>query len=113
VELTLVAPLVLLLFAALVQIGMAGYLRTTLIAAAADGARAGAMSGAAPGTATSRARAALADSLAAGIVEDVSEARTVQAGAAAVTVTIQARLPLVGLLGPSAMTVTGRALREP
>jgi len=112
VEFALVAPLVLILFAALVQLGMAGYVRTTLVAAAADGARAGASSGVLPGTATRRARAALADSLAAGVVVDVTEIRSREAGLELVTVDIRARLPLIGLLGPEVMTVSGRALVE-
>lgn len=112
VEFALVAPLVLVLFAALVQVGMAGYVRTTLVAAAADGARAGAISGAVPGTATGRAEAALGDSLAAGVVVDVTEVRSREAGLELVTVNIRARLPLIGLLGPEVMTVSGRALAE-
>ncbi|MDP3972438.1 MAG: pilus assembly protein [Candidatus Nanopelagicales bacterium] len=112
VEFALVAPLVLVLFAALVQIGMAGYVRTTLVAAAADGARAGATNGAVDGTAKRRAQAALADSLAAGVVADISEFRDRQSGVEMVSVTIRARLPLIGLLGPEVMTVSGRALAE-
>ncbi|MGB5017615.1 MAG: TadE family protein, partial [Candidatus Nanopelagicales bacterium] len=42
VEFVLVAPLVLLIFAALVQIGIAVHVRATLVACAAEGARAGA-----------------------------------------------------------------------
>lgn len=111
-EFALVAPLVLVLFAALVQIGMAGYVRTTLVAAAADGARAGATNGAVDGTARRRAQAALADSLAAGVVADISEFRDRHSGVEMVTVNIRARLPLIGLLGPEVMTVSGRALAE-
>lgn len=112
VEFALVAPLVLLIFTAIVQIGMAGYLRATLTAAAADGARAGALSGAAPGVATRRTEAMLADSLAAGVVVRVSENRTRASGLDAMSVTVESRIPLVGLLGPEGMTVTGRSVMD-
>lgn len=104
--------MVLLLFAAIVQVGLAGYLRTTLIAAAADGARAGALAGAPAGAATDRTRAALSDSLADAIVTEVVEEQARQAGVNTVVVTVRARLPLFGLLGPESLTVRGRALRE-
>lgn len=112
VEFALVTPLVLLLFAAIVQVGLVGYLRTTLIAAAADGARAGALVGAPSGAATLRTHSALADSLAEGIVTDVSEVRERDSGVATIVVTVHARLPLFGLLGPETLTVRGRALQE-
>lgn len=112
VDFALVAPLVLVIFAAIMQIGLAGYLRATLAAAAADGARAGAMSGATAGTATRRTQAAIDDGVAAGVVLAVRERRTVEAGLPTIAVTIEARIPVLGLLGPTGMTVTGRALQE-
>ncbi len=112
VEFALVVPLVLLLLAAIMQVGLVGYLRTTLIAAAADGARAGALAGAPSGSAIRRTHAALEDSLADGIVTDVAEQRELQGAMATVVVTVHARLPLFGLLGPETLTVHGRALRE-
>lgn len=112
VEFVLVTPLVLLLFAAIVQVGLVGYLRTTLIAAAADGARAGALAGAPSGSAIRRTHAALEDSLAEGIVTQVDEERDRQGEVATVVVTVHARLPLIGLMGPETLTVCGRALQE-
>lgn len=112
VEFALIVPLVLLLFAAIVQVGLVGYLRTTLIAAAADGARAGALAGAPSGSAIRRTHAALEDSLADGVVTEIVEQRERQGAVATVVVTVHARLPLFGLLGPDTLTVRGRALQE-
>lgn len=112
VEFVLVTPLVLVLFAAIVQVGLAGYLRATLIAAAADGARAGALAAAPSGSAVRRTHAALEGGIADGIVTRVEEELDHEGGVATVMVTVHARLPLVGLLGPETMTVRGRALLE-
>lgn len=112
VEFVLVAPLVMLIFAAVLQLGLAAHVRSTLVAAAAEGARAGAEAGAPPGAAVSRTKAAVADSLADGVVEDIDVTTRREGGVPLVAVTIRARLPLFGLLGPSSLEVNGRALRE-
>ncbi len=112
VEFVLVAPLVLLVFCAIVQIGLAGYVRTTLVAAAAEGARAGAAADSNTAIAIRRTRAAVATSIAEGVVEDVTASERTDGGVPVIAVTVHARLPLFGLLGPASLKVTGRALRE-
>ncbi len=112
VEFVLVAPLVLLIFAALVQIGIAVHVRATLVACAAEGARAGAEATDVESAALAGTRRALRSSIAQETVQDISVKETRVEGARVVGVTIAARLPLFGLLGPSRLQVTGRALRE-
>ena len=72
VEFVLVVPLVLLIFAAICQIAFASYVRSTLIACAAEGARSGAEFDADRGLAVRQTRVALADSIAADAVDDVT-----------------------------------------
>ena len=112
VEFVLVAPLVILVFAAVAQVCLAGYVRSTLIACAAEGARAGAQHDAGRFVAIRRTTDALADSAAAGVVEDIGVERSQVRGVSTVAVTITARLPLFGLLGPTSLHVTGHALSE-
>jgi Flp pilus assembly protein TadG len=108
----LVAPLVLLLAVAVVQVGLALHVRSVLSLAASEGARAAALAGSDPSAGVRRARALAATGVAAGVVGDVTAERTVVDGLPVVTVRITADLPLVGLLGPEAMTVEGHALSE-
>lgn len=112
VEFVLVVPLVLLIFAAVCQIAFASYVRSTLIACAAEGARTGAQFDSDRGLAVRQTRAALSDSIAASAVQDVRATTARTDGIPAMAVTIEARLPLFGLLGPTTMQVTGHALAE-
>jgi Flp pilus assembly protein TadG len=112
VEFVLVAPLVLFLFAAIAQISFVSYARSTLIACAAEGARAGALSDSDSTTAQRRTKAALGDSVVAGLVYAINVAEERRNGIDTVAVTVTAKLPLVGLLGPTTLHVTGRSLQE-
>ncbi len=112
VEFVLVAPLVLFLFSAVAQISFVSYARSTLIACAAEGARAGALADSDAATAKRRTRAALGDSVVAGLVRSVDVSKERQSGISTVAVTITANLPLVGLLGPTKLQVTGHSLQE-
>ena len=112
VEFVLVAPLVLMLFAAIVQIALAAHVRSTLIAAAAEGARAAANAGASDVAGQRRTRAAVATSIADGVVREIEVKRRHRNGLAVVEVTIHATLPLVGLLGPASLDISGSALQE-
>ncbi len=110
VEFAVVVPLLVLVALAVVQVGLALHVRSTLQSAAAEGARVAAVSG--PDTGVARTRSALASSLAAGVVEEVTASRITVRGVATVVVVVRARLPLVGLLGPTALVVQGHALVE-
>ncbi len=113
VESTMVMVLLLALFLALVQLGVALHVRNTLVACAAEGARYGANADRGPGDAAGRTtqliRAALADSFA----DSVDAAPAIVDGVPTMEVTVTTTLPVVGLLGPArALTVRGHAFEE-
>lgn len=113
VEFVLVGVLLTVLFLALLQLGLALHVRNTLNASAAEGARyaANADRGPADGAAVTRRliRESLADSFAGG----VSSGHDSVDGVPTVYVQVEARLPVVGLLGPSrTLVVRGHALDE-
>ena len=111
-ESTLVAVVLITLFLAILQLGLALHIRNTLVACAAEGARYGANADRDPGDAAGHTaqlvRAALADSYA----SDVSAGTVEVEGLTAVQVTVRARLPVLGWLGPRSLTVRGHALEE-
>lgn len=113
VEFVVVLPMLVLLLLAVVQVTLALYVRSTITSAAAEGARVAAVSGGSGDLGVRRTRAALASSLADGVIEDVTVRDVRIAGLATVEVEVRARLPLVGLLGPSALVVRGHAVAEP
>ncbi len=112
VEFALVTPLLLLVALAVLQVTMALHVRATLTAAAAEGARAGALAGSGLGVAEARTRDVLSDALGGDAAEDVVATRTRVGGVDVVRVRVTARLPLLGTLGPTALTVDGHAMAE-
>lgn len=112
VEFVLVAPLIMLCFAAVAQVILFAHVKATLVSAAAEGARAGANAGASTMQAVRRTRTALASSAVAGSAQSISAARTTAGGNKTIEVRIKARVPLFGLLGPASMEVIGHAIRE-
>ena len=112
VEFVLVAPLVLLLALATVQLTLTLYVRNTLIAAAAESARLAATADATPAQAVALARGVLGQQLAGGVVTEVSVSTTKLGVLSFEQVRLRARLPLLGLLGPAALVVSGHALKE-
>jgi len=110
----MVSTLVLLLGMGVFQLGLALYVRNTLIAAAAEGARTGAHADAAAGDAVARTTGFISDTLPAAYARQVSSTRSrTSQGVAVVEVTIEAPVPVIGLLGPAGtMTITGRAFDE-
>ena len=113
VEFAVVVPLLVLLLLAVVQVGLALHVRSTLQSAAAEGARVASVSGGDPVLARQRIEQSLASSFADGVVESVSVRRARASGLATTEVEIRARLPLIGLLGPAALVVAGHAMDEP
>lgn len=111
-EFALVAPLVLLVALAVLQLALALHVRSTLTAAAAEGARAGALAHSGPVAAEERTRAILGAALGGGAATEVQAQRTLLEGVPVIRVRITARLPLVGMLGPTAMTLEGHAIAE-
>ncbi|KAB1643513.1 TadE/TadG family type IV pilus assembly protein [Gulosibacter chungangensis] len=106
VEWTLVAGLLTLVFLSVLQVGFAMHIRTTLIDAAAEGARHAGLEGATAMDGYLRTEALIATAVSADYVEDI----TVERGETLVTVTVRAPLPLIGLIGfPDGVEVTAHA----
>lgn len=112
VEFALVAPLVLAVAVGVLQVVLALHVRSTLTAAAAEGARAGALAGSSTVVAERRTRDVLANVLGGGAAERVEAYRTRIDGVPVVRVSVTGRLPLIGLLGPTSLTVDGHAMQE-
>jgi len=112
VEFVVVVPMLVLMLLGIVQVGLALYVRSTLTAAAAEGARISADAGGDRAVGERRTRAALASTLADGVVESVSVREVRTRGVSTVQVEVRARLPLVGLLGPSVLLARGHAITE-
>lgn len=110
----MVAALLLFVTLAIFQLGLALYVRNTLIASASEGARYGARADASPGDATGRTTSLITTALNRSFATDVSAASpTTSAGVRVIEVTVSAPIPILGPIGPAgAMTVTGRAFSE-
>ena len=113
-EFVMVAALLLFVAMGVFQLGLALYVRNTLISAASEGARYGARADASPGDGVARTEALITTSLDASFAQDVSAARSVTAaGVRVVEVRVSAPLPVIGPVGPSGLlTVSGRAFSE-
>lgn len=112
VEFVLVAPLVILVGMAVLQLVLLMHARSTLTRAAAEGARAGALAGADAGAAAARARAIAVQTLGGVTLTAVrAEAETLD-GLPVMTLAIDATVPLIGPFGTTAIEVEGHALLE-
>ena len=112
-EFALVSGLVVFVFLAVLQLGLALHVRNTLTLAASEGARAGARLDAGPQEGVVRAREVASASLSARFARDISAERASVDGVAVVVVTIRAPIPMLGPIGPDrGLTVTGRAFEE-
>ena len=111
-EFALVAPLVLVVALGVLQVALILHVRSTLTAAAAEGARAGALAHSGTAIAERRTRDVVRDALGGDAAQDVTADVTRIDGVPVVRVAVTARLPLVGMLGPTAMTVEGHAMAE-
>ena len=112
VEFALVTPVLLLVVLAVVQLILALHVRSTLTAAAAEGARAAALAGASPVAGELRTRAVLADALGGETAESIEAHRVIIGSSPAIRVQVTARLPLLGLWGPRSLIVEGHAMTE-
>lgn len=113
VDFALVAGLVTIVFAAVIQLTLALHVRNTLVDCAAEGARYAALADRSPADGAARTRALIRLSLAPEFADDVTVGETTVDGLAVVEVRVTAPLPVAGLLGPAGtLTVTGHALAE-
>ncbi len=101
-----------MLFVALLQLGMALYVRNTLVACAAEGARYGANADRTPADGAAHTADLIGDALSERFADDVTARRTEIDGVAQVEVTVTTTLPLIGMFGPRTLRVSGHALDE-
>lgn len=113
VDFVLVGALVVLLFLAVIQLGLALHVRTILIDSAAEGARLASRADRGPADGVDRARDLIETAVSPRYAQSVQSGYRDVDGLRTVEVTVEAPLPVVGLLGPGgSLTVTGRALAE-
>jgi hypothetical protein len=109
----MVGALVSVLFVAVFQVGLALYVRNTLIACAAEGARFGARADVDPAQGVARARELIEASLPHRFARDVTAQVVVVDGVRVLSVRVVAPLPVIGPLGPDqGLDVVGRAFLE-
>ena len=112
VDFVLVAPLLIAVALAILQVILVMHVRTVLTSAAAEGARAAALAGADPRAGERRARAIIDETIASDSVERIVVRRQMAGGATIMALDIEARLPLLGLLGTTVIHVRGHSLQE-
>ena len=112
VDFALVTPLLIGVALVVLQVALALHVRSTLTAAAGEGARVTAMAGASSALGEQRTSEVLQGNFAASVIAEVRVEQVREAGLVLSQVTIKARLPLLGLLGPAVLEVHGRAIQE-
>jgi Flp pilus assembly protein TadG len=111
VEFVLVSVLLLGLFLSVVQLGFALYVRNTLVACAADGARYAANADRSPADGAQQTRALIRRSLPDRFADDV--AAGYEPASDTVFVQVRASLPILGPWGiPNRLVLRGHALEE-
>jgi Flp pilus assembly protein TadG len=113
VDFVLVSVIVVPLFLGVLQVGLFLYVRTTMTAAASDGARLAATADRGPGDGVARTESMIDGAVSARLVDSV-QAQTVDLdGRPAVEVVVRGHMPALGLWGPSVeFTVRGHGIEE-
>ncbi len=114
VDFALVGALLVLVVLAVLQVAVAVHVRSTVVAAATEGARAAAVADGRLSDGVRRTRELVTASLPASYGGDVTAWYEDDAGLRTVAVQVRAPLPVLGLLGPDGdLTVVGHAVVEP
>jgi Flp pilus assembly protein TadG len=114
VDFVLVLVVLLPLVMGILQVALVMQVRNTLAAAASEGARVAATADRGPGDGVAATREQIGDAIAGRYAEDVSVRHVSIDGAPGVEITVRARVPALGLGGPSIeVEVSGRAVEEP
>lgn len=111
-EFVFVSTLIVIVCAAVMQLGFALHVRNTLVDSAGEGARVAALHGSSLAAGVDRTRALIEAALPASYASNVTASRGSLDGLPVVEIHVVANLPLVGLLGPEVAMGTGRALEE-
>jgi Flp pilus assembly protein TadG len=113
VDFVLVLVVLLPLALTVMQLTLVLYVRNTVAAAASEAARYAATLGHTPADGPQRLREQLSGALSSRYADGVSAGRTTLDGAPAVEVTVQVKVPALGLGGPGvSFTVAGHAVVE-
>lgn len=113
VDFTLVMVLLLPLVLGIVQVALVLHVRTTLAAAASEGARLAATADRGPGDGVTRTRSQIDQAVSGRFARDVEVRRVSVDGQPGVEVTVRAEVPALGLGGPAVrFSVSGRAVEE-
>ena len=114
-EFVMVSVLLIGLFAGILQVGLVLFVRNTLVAAAADGARYAANADRGPSEGAAYTEGVIRDALADRFADGVTAGFETVGGAPTVYVQADATVPLLGFWGPPRgprLTVRGHALDE-
>lgn len=112
VEFALIAPLLMLVALAVLQLMLAIHVRSVITSAAIEGARVGALVGSDLTTAEERTREVLTGNIAGAAVTQVTATTTVVGQTPMIAVSVEADLPMLGIYGPTTMTMTGHSYVE-
>lgn len=113
VDFVLVAMVLVPMFLAIVQVALVMYVRTTLAAAATEGARYAATIDRGPADGVAVTRRQIAGALAGTYAREVTSAAALVEGVPGVTVHVHAVVPPLGLWGPGiSLDATGHAVKE-
>lgn len=113
VDVVLVLVVLVPLVLGIMQVALVMFVRTTLAAAASEGARLAATADRDPAAGVALTREQVDQAISGRYAQDVSVRRVVLDGAPAVAVTVRARVPALGLGGPAVeLEVTGHAVEE-
>lgn len=114
VEFVLVGVLLTLVTLSVLQVAFTLHIRTTLIDAAAEGARFAALADSSLPAGVERSRELITAALGASYAESISAATGAFGGHPVVIITVRSPLPLIGMIGlDETLEVSGRAALEP
>lgn len=114
VEFVLVGVLLTLVTLSVLQVAFALHVRTTLIDAAAEGARFAALADSSLPAGIERSRELITAALGEGYAQSISAGTGAFGGHPVVIVTVRSPLPLIGMVGiDDTLEVSGRAALEP
>lgn len=114
VEFVLVGTLLTLVALSVLQVALAAHIRSTLIDAAAEGARHAALADTSLQAGVERSRDLITAALGAAYAGAIAATRSDDDGVPMIVVTVRAPLPLLGMAGlDGGLEVSGRAAIEP
>ncbi|QCR18922.1 TadE/TadG family type IV pilus assembly protein [Agrococcus sp. SGAir0287] len=111
-ETAMVVGLLTLVVLSVMQLALGLHVRNVLQDAAAEGARYGALAGSSPAAGIARAQALVETAVGADYAQSVTATTTTVGGHPALRLTIEAPLPILGLVGPTTLEVHGSAALE-